>query len=206
MGHVITRPGWHFGDGTKTTAEVVLGLYGAILRAAGDSLVLGCNCMGHLGGGLMHLNRTGDDTSGVPWERTRQRGSEHTGLHSASARQFLCHRRRLRRHHRKNRLGTEPPLAAAPFRKRYAPLRLDTSWRAFSGTGRRNARRLFEGLPRGIPRCSSGLAGYHLSPPLGSFRQRRDFRLDAGRRHCFPGALIIDLGCRTNPFSLFFRE
>lgn len=74
MGHAITRPGWHFGDGTKTTAEVVLGLYGAILRAAGDSLVLGCNCMGHLGAGLMHLNRTGDDTSGVLWERTRQRG------------------------------------------------------------------------------------------------------------------------------------
>lgn len=35
---------------------------------------MGCNCIGHLGAGFLHINRTGDDTSGKVWERTRQRG------------------------------------------------------------------------------------------------------------------------------------
>ena len=39
-----------------------------------DVLILGCNCIGHLGAGLMQGNRTGDDTSGVEWERTRKMG------------------------------------------------------------------------------------------------------------------------------------
>ena len=37
-------------------------------------LILGCNTIGHLGAGLMHLNRTGDDTSGRIWERSRKMG------------------------------------------------------------------------------------------------------------------------------------
>lgn len=63
-----------FRDGTRTSAEIVQDLYRAILEAAGDALILGCNTIGHLGAGLMHLSRTGDDTSGVKWERTRKMG------------------------------------------------------------------------------------------------------------------------------------
>lgn len=37
-------------------------------------MIIGCNTIGHLGAGLMHLNRTGDDTSGRIWERTRRMG------------------------------------------------------------------------------------------------------------------------------------
>lgn len=67
--------GWHFHDRTKTTAEIVINLYRTIREAAGpDVLILGCNVIGHLAAGLVHLNRTGDDTSGREWERTRKYG------------------------------------------------------------------------------------------------------------------------------------
>jgi alpha-galactosidase len=70
----ITPDGWSFADSSRTTAEVILDLYRTIRQAAGDALVLGCNTIGHLGAGLFELQRTGDDTSGIEWERTRQRG------------------------------------------------------------------------------------------------------------------------------------
>lgn len=68
--------GWHFYDRSRTTAEIIIDFYRAILSATGTTgtLILGCNTIGHLGAGLMHLNRTGDDTSGVLWERTLRMG------------------------------------------------------------------------------------------------------------------------------------
>lgn len=74
MDYTITDKGWSFHDKSKTTAEVIKDFYGAILEAAEDTLILGCNCIGHLGAGLMHLQRTGDDTSGYRWDRTRKMG------------------------------------------------------------------------------------------------------------------------------------
>lgn len=67
--------GWSFYNKNKTSAEIVIEFYTAILEAAGENcLILGCNCIGHLCAGLAHLNRTGDDTSGHEWERTRKMG------------------------------------------------------------------------------------------------------------------------------------
>ena len=64
--------GWCFWDRTKTSAEIMIQFYRTILEAAeGKALILGCNVIGHLAAGLTHLNRTGDDTSGVDWERVR---------------------------------------------------------------------------------------------------------------------------------------
>lgn len=76
MNPMVTGDGWHFYDRTKTSAEVVIMLYQAIYEASRrhDTLILGCNTIGHLGAGLMHMNRTGDDTSGLNWERTRRMG------------------------------------------------------------------------------------------------------------------------------------
>ncbi|MBR1821590.1 MAG: alpha-galactosidase [Clostridia bacterium] len=76
MGHEVTRDGWHFADRSRTTAEIIVDFYRAILEAAArhDMLVLGCNAVGHLGAGLMHLNRVGEDTSGLVWEKTLQNG------------------------------------------------------------------------------------------------------------------------------------
>ena len=65
---------WSFSDRSRTSAEIVVGLYRAIHEAAGDTLILGCNTIGHLGAGLMQLARIGDDTSGKAWERTRKMG------------------------------------------------------------------------------------------------------------------------------------
>ncbi len=74
MGDELTDSGWRFADETRTTAEILIELYKRILAAAGDAMVMGCNCFGHLGAGLMHLNRTGDDVSGKLWARTRRMG------------------------------------------------------------------------------------------------------------------------------------
>lgn len=74
MGSDMTNPGWHFADRSKTSAEIILNLYKAIRRGAGDSLIIGCNTFGHLTAGLVELQRTGDDTSGLEWERTRKYG------------------------------------------------------------------------------------------------------------------------------------
>ena len=74
MGYTITNPSWSFTDRSKTNAEIILGLYRAIRRGAGDSIIIGCNTFGHLGAGLFELQRTGDDTSGLAWERTRKMG------------------------------------------------------------------------------------------------------------------------------------
>jgi alpha-galactosidase len=74
MGAQMTTPGWHFADRTKTTAEVALDLYKAIRQAAGDTLLIGCNTFGHLAAGLFELQRTGDDTSGRDFDRTRRMG------------------------------------------------------------------------------------------------------------------------------------
>ena len=68
--------GWHFYDRGMTSAQVVKRLYEEIYQVAKqhDTIVIGCNTIGHLGAGLMHLNRTADDTSGRLWERTRRMG------------------------------------------------------------------------------------------------------------------------------------
>lgn len=76
MQPLVTEDGWHFYDEGRTSAEIVVDFYQMILDAAKPygTLILGCNTIGHLGAGLMHMNRTGDDTSGYVWERTRKMG------------------------------------------------------------------------------------------------------------------------------------
>ena len=70
----LAKDGWHFYDQSKTSAEIVVDFYQLIREAAGGAIVLGCNVIGHLAAGLVEMNRTGDDTSGREWERTRKMG------------------------------------------------------------------------------------------------------------------------------------
>jgi len=71
----LTDDGWHFYDRSRTSAEIVVDFYRTIREAAGKStVIIGCNVIGHLTAGLAQLNRTGDDTSGREWERTRKFG------------------------------------------------------------------------------------------------------------------------------------
>jgi len=75
MGAECTSDGWAFADRSRTTAEVIRGLYQDIRDAAGrHTLIIGCNTMGHLAAGLFELQRIGDDTSGNDWNRTRDMG------------------------------------------------------------------------------------------------------------------------------------
>ncbi len=75
MGALPTIPGWNLNDRSRTNAEVILDLYKSIRATLGEQIpILGCNTVGHLGAGIFELQRTGDDTSGKEWERTRHMG------------------------------------------------------------------------------------------------------------------------------------
>ena len=63
-----------YADQTRTTAEILLGMYHTIRAAAGSSLLIGCNTVSHLSAGLFEIQRIGDDTSGQEWARTVKMG------------------------------------------------------------------------------------------------------------------------------------
>jgi alpha-galactosidase len=89
MGADLTDPGWHFADRSVTTAEATLALYRAIREAAGGALVIGCNTFGHLAAGLFELQRTGDDTSGRDFHRTRRMGVNTLAFRGPQHRAFF---------------------------------------------------------------------------------------------------------------------
>lgn len=89
MGADLTSESWHFSDRSRTTAEVALALYRTIREAAGSALVLGCNTFGHLGAGLFELQRTGDDTSGREFHRTRRMGVNTLAFRGPQHRAFF---------------------------------------------------------------------------------------------------------------------
>ena len=65
----------HFADRSRTTAEIMKDFYQAIREAAGEEvLIMGCNTFSHLSAGIMDIQRTGDDTSGKEWDRTKRYG------------------------------------------------------------------------------------------------------------------------------------
>jgi len=74
MGMEMTNSDWCFSDRSLTTMEIILNLYRAIREASDSMLVLGCNTISHAAAGLCEVQRTGDDTSGREWERTRKMG------------------------------------------------------------------------------------------------------------------------------------
>jgi alpha-galactosidase len=70
-----TSGDWTFHDRSRTNAEIVRGFYESLRRAAGErTILIGCNTIGHLAAGVLEIQRTGDDTSGTAWERTRRTG------------------------------------------------------------------------------------------------------------------------------------
>jgi alpha-galactosidase len=74
MNAELTDADWHFADRSLTNAEIILRLYRTLRDGAGDAVLIGCNTIGHLGAGIFELQRSGDDTSGRIWERTRRMG------------------------------------------------------------------------------------------------------------------------------------
>lgn len=90
MGGTISSGGWSFADRTRTTAEIMRDLYQAIREAAQEMLLIGCNTVGHLGAGLFEIQRTGDDTSGHEWERTRKMGVNTLAFRMAQHHAFFA--------------------------------------------------------------------------------------------------------------------
>jgi len=86
----LTDPGWGLADRGVTNAEVLLGLYRTIREAAGETLVIGCNTVGHLAAGLTDIQRTGDDSSGRYWERTRKMSVNTLAFRLAQHGRFFC--------------------------------------------------------------------------------------------------------------------
>ncbi|MFC5404062.1 hypothetical protein [Cohnella soli] len=80
LGANPSRQAQLFHDQSRTTAEIIVDLYRTIAEAAGTSLVMGCNTISHLAAGLFAIQRTGDDVSGVGWERTRRMGVNTLGF------------------------------------------------------------------------------------------------------------------------------
>ncbi|MBL8026245.1 MAG: hypothetical protein JNL74_07530 [Fibrobacteres bacterium] len=74
MGADLAAGEWSFSDSSRTTAEIIRQLYQTLRDAAGQAVIIGCNTVGHLGAGLFEIQRTGNDTSGLEWEKTRRMG------------------------------------------------------------------------------------------------------------------------------------
>ena len=89
MGADLTEAGWHFADRSRTTAEIGLALYRAIREAAGSAAIIGCNTFGHLSAGIFELQRTGDDTSGRDFHRTRRMGVNTLAFRGPQHRAFF---------------------------------------------------------------------------------------------------------------------
>jgi alpha-galactosidase len=78
-------------DSSRTTAEVMLELYRTMRDNAGDGVVIiGCNALSHLAAGIFELQRTGDDTSGLDWKRTRKYGVNTLAFRAAQDRAFYA--------------------------------------------------------------------------------------------------------------------
>lgn len=77
-------------DPSMTTAEALVGFYQRLADRADGALILSCNVVGHLAAGLVHANRTGDDTSGLEWDRTRRVGVNTLAFRLAQHRRFFA--------------------------------------------------------------------------------------------------------------------
>ncbi|NLG25989.1 MAG: hypothetical protein GX558_11570 [Clostridiales bacterium] len=78
-----------FSDRRRTLAEHVEALYRAIAAGAGGSVLIGCNTIGHFAAGHFEIQRTGDDTSGRCWERTRRMGVNTLAMRMPQHRVFF---------------------------------------------------------------------------------------------------------------------
>ena len=86
---VVMNEDCRWRDDTRTSAEVIGGLHRAIREGAGDDmLIIGCNALNHLVPGLFEIQRTGDDTSGKDWARTRRMGPAALGMRAFMDRVF----------------------------------------------------------------------------------------------------------------------
>ena len=88
--HPSARPE-PFGDRSRTLAEIVKRLYKVLSDNAGKAMLMGCNAISHLSAGYWAIQRTGGDTSGLCWERTRRMGINTLAMRMMQHERFyLC--------------------------------------------------------------------------------------------------------------------
>lgn len=83
----------NFYDKTQTTAEIIKAFYKTIKEKSQGAYIIGCNTVSHLAAGVFEIQRTGDDTSGREFSRTRKMGintlayrmPQHNTFYSADA-------------------------------------------------------------------------------------------------------------------------
>ena len=88
-GSITLHNNWKMHDTTRTNAEIVLDFYKTVREAAGDTVIIGCNTIGHLCAGLVELQRTGDDTSGRNFNTTRRMGVNTLAFRLAQNKKFF---------------------------------------------------------------------------------------------------------------------
>ncbi len=91
LGGKVVHDDREWQDSSRTTAEVMLDLYQTMRKNAGnDVVIIGCNAMSHLAAGIFEVQRTGDDTSGLAWERTRKNGVNTLAFRAIQDRAFYA--------------------------------------------------------------------------------------------------------------------
>lgn len=85
----LRQEGWGLKDRSKTSAEAIKDLYRVIYENAGGALLIGCNVIGHLASGYIHLHRSGDDTSGHSYDRSIMMGVNTLTYRMAQHRNFF---------------------------------------------------------------------------------------------------------------------
>lgn len=90
MNKEITENGWSFSDRSKTSAQIVKEFYQLLRDAAKNCLMIGCNTFSHLSAGIFEIQRTGDDTSGKEWKRTKDYGINALAFRMPQHNNFYC--------------------------------------------------------------------------------------------------------------------
>lgn len=86
--HINSNWAWH--DRTKTNAQAILALYRTIKENSNGAVLIGCNVVGHLAAGILHMHRSGDDTSGHEWGRTIVMGVNTLAFRLAQHKAFFA--------------------------------------------------------------------------------------------------------------------
>lgn len=81
---------WAWQDRSTTNAQAITGVYRVIRDSAAGAVLLGCNTVGHLGAGLMHLSRIGDDISDRRFDRTMLMGVNALAFRLAQHNRFFA--------------------------------------------------------------------------------------------------------------------
>lgn len=80
-----------FADQTRTLAEITKRLYKTLSESGAPAMLMGCNAVSHLSAGYWAIQRTGGDTSGLCWERTRRMGINTLAMRMMQhGRFYLC--------------------------------------------------------------------------------------------------------------------